>query len=211
MNRIIAKFAQLICCLPLCLILWCQGAQAAPQTVLVVGDSLSAEYGLSRGTGWVSLLEKRLKQEGKAVQVINASISGDTTQGAVARLPMLLKQYRPTVVILEIGGNDGLRGMPIKTVRNNLEKMIRMSQEAGSRVLLLGMQMPPNYGAAYTKQFTELYGQLAQQWRTGLVPFFLAGIAQSNRYFQADRLHPTREAQPILLDNVWPHLMPLLK
>ncbi|MDM7457516.1 MAG: arylesterase [Tepidimonas sp.] len=181
--------------------------------ILVVGDSLSAEYGLARGTGWVALLERRLQEERRAVRVINASVSGDTTAGGRSRLAALLERHRPAIVVLELGGNDALRGLPLQTTRDNLRAMIRASREAGARVLLLGMDMPPNYGERYRAQFRAVYTDLAREEKVGLVPFFLAGVAdgpQAAALFQDDRIHPNERAQPILRDNVWPHLQRLL-
>lgn len=181
--------------------------------ILVVGDSLSAEYGLARGTGWVALLERRLQEERRAVRVINASVSGDTTAGGRSRLAPLLERHRPAIVVLELGGNDALRGLPLETTRDNLRAMIRASRQAGARVLLLGMDMPPNYGERYRAQFRAVYTDLAREEKVGLVPFFLAGVAdgpQAAALFQDDRIHPNEQAQPILRDNVWRHLQRLL-
>lgn len=181
--------------------------------LLVVGDSLSAEYGLNRGSGWVALLQRRLQQHALRVQVVNASISGDTTAGGRARLPALLQRHRPAIVIIELGGNDALRGLPLQNTRDNLRAMIRASQAAGARVLLLGMDVPPNYGERYRSRFRALYAELAKEEKTALVPFFLAGVADSDQayaLFQDDRIHPTERAQAIMLDNVWPKLQVLL-
>jgi acyl-CoA thioesterase-1 len=185
-------------------------AYSASKTVLVLGDSLSAGYGLENGVGWVSLLEKRLKEKRIDAAVVNASISGDTTSGGRSRLPTLLKKYRPDVMILELGANDGLRGLSIESTEDNLRAMITSAQEAGARVLLLGMQLPPNYGPDYTRRFAGLYSKLAAERKTALVPFFLEGVAERSELFQSDRLHPTAAAQPMLLDTVWPRLSPLL-
>lgn len=187
---------------------------AAQATVLVVGDSLSAEYGLRRGTGWVPLLERRLAQEKVDARVVNASISGDTTSGGRSRLPALLKQHQPSHVVIELGGNDALRGLPIDMTRANLSAMVQAAQQAGAGVLLVGIQLPPNYGSAYGEKFAALYESVAKQHRTAVVPFFLKGIADgpdAARFFQRDRIHPTEEAQPRMLDNVWPELRKLLK
>lgn len=185
-------------------------AQTTPQrTVLVLGDSLSAEYGLARGTGWVTLLEQRLAKEKPGTRVVNASISGETTFGGRSRLAALLAQHKPTHVILELGGNDALRGLSLDATRANLEWMTQQAKKIGARVLLLGMQMPPNYGADYAKRFEGLYAQVARAEKVGLVPFFLKGVAdgpEPTRLFQPDRIHPTAEAQPLMLDNVWPEL-----
>jgi acyl-CoA thioesterase-1 len=188
-------------------------AQKSPPVVLVVGDSLSAEYGLVRGQGWVALLEQRLKSLRSRLQVVNASISGDTTSGGRSRLPTLLRTHKPSVVVIELGGNDALRGLPLDVSRANLQAMIEASQQAGAKVLLVGMEMPPNYGARYAEQFRQLYVDLARQKRVPLVPFFLKGIADRTDamdFFQADRIHPNEAAQPKMLDNVWPALQPLL-
>ena len=189
-------------------------AAAEPQPlILVVGDSMSAEYGIARGSGWVALLEQRLAAEKHQLQVVNASISGDTTAGGRARLPALLKTHEPAVVVIELGGNDALRGLSLPMTEANLAAMTRAAQEAGARVLLVGMQVPPNYGRAYSEQFEALFAQVAQAHQTGLVPFLLAGVADGPRaaeLFQSDRIHPTAEAHPIMLDNIWPGLKPLL-
>lgn len=188
-------------------------AAAPARTLLVLGDSLSAEYGLPRGSGWVALLEQRLVQENKPVRVVNASISGETTFGGRSRLPALLAQHKPAWVIIELGGNDALRGLALDVTRANLAWMTQQSKKAGARVLLLGMQMPPNYGADYARRFAGLYTQVARSEKTALVPFFLQGVADSadpTRLFQPDRIHPNAEAQPLMLDNVWPELKKLL-
>ena len=186
---------------------------AAPATILVVGDSLSAEYGLRRGTGWVPLLERKLRDEKIDARVVNASISGDTTSGGRSRLPALLKQHQPTHVILELGGNDALRGLPLAMTQDNLVQMTQAAQQAGARVLLLGMQMPPNYGADYGAKFSAMYEDVARRDKAALVPFFLRGVADvpdAEKLFQRDRIHPTEQAQPQLLANVWPELRRLL-
>jgi acyl-CoA thioesterase-1 len=201
--------------------LWLAGGAAMPvraagaqATILVVGDSMSAEYGLARGSGWVALLEKRLEREKIAARVVNASISGDTTAGGRSRLPALLSQHRPTHVVIELGGNDALRGLPLDSTRANLVEMVRASRSAGARVLLVGMQVPPNYGRRYTEDFAALFGDVAKAEGTALVPFLLKGVADvpnAEALFQADRIHPTAAAQPIMLDNVWPALRTLLR
>ncbi|NIC40326.1 arylesterase [Aquabacterium sp. A08] len=189
-------------------------ARAAPTpTVLVVGDSLSAEYGLRRGSGWVALLEQRLASAVPGWRVVNASVSGDTTSGGRSRLPALLEQHRPGVVVIELGGNDALRGLPLEMTRQNLTAMAEAGRSAGARVLLLGMEMPPNYGARYAADFRRLYTDVARQTQSALVPFFLRGVADGPdpvALFQADRIHPNEEAQPRMLDNVWPELRKLL-
>ncbi len=188
------------------------------QTILVVGDSLSAEYGLKRGSGWVALLEQRLQAEKLPAKVINASISGDTTSGGRARLAALLKLHQPTHVIIELGGNDALRGLPLKLTEDNLTYMTQAAQQAGARVLVVGMQVPPNYGQDYGARFAALFADVAKANKAALVPFLLRGIADgptnatdSTRLFQADRIHPKEEAQALMLDNVWPELKRLLK
>jgi len=182
-------------------------------TILVVGDSLSAEYGLKRATGWVALLEQKLTTANRPAQVINASISGDTTSGGRSRLTALLAQHQPSVVVIELGGNDALRGMPLSMTQENLSAMTLAAQHAGARVLLLGMQVPPNYGKAYSQRFAQLFVEVAKTHRAGLVKFFLKGVADVPNnidLFQADRIHPTEQAQAILLANVWPELKKLL-
>jgi acyl-CoA thioesterase-1 len=191
-------------------VLCAANAYSASKTVLVLGDSLSAGYGLANGAGWVTLLEKRLAAEGIQAQVVNASISGDTTSGGRSRLPALLKKYHPDVMILELGANDALRGLALASTEDNLRSMIASAQGIGARVLLLGMQIPPNYGPDYSRGFAALYSKLAAERKTALVPFFLEGVAQRPELFQSDRLHPTAAAQATLLDNVWPKLSPLL-
>jgi acyl-CoA thioesterase-1 len=186
---------------------------AGTPVILVVGDSLSAEYGLKRGTGWVALLEGRLAQEKIAAKVVNASISGDTTSGGRSRLPALLAQHKPTHVILELGGNDALRGLPLSGTEDNLSAMTEAAQKAGARVLLVGMQVPPNYGGDYANRFSGLFAKVAKDRKAAVVPFFLAGVADGpdpTKLFQPDRIHPTAEAQPRMLDNVWPELKKLL-
>ena len=189
-------------------------AQGSPPKILVVGDSLSAEYGLVRGAGWVALLEQRLAREKLAWQVVNASISGDTTSGGRSRLPALLKAHRPQVVILELGGNDALRGLPLAMTQTNLRDMTRAAKTAGAQVLIAGMAVPPNYGRAYGEAFTALFGAVARAENVALLPFLLAGVADgpdADAMFQADRIHPKAEAHPRMLANVWPVLRPLLK
>ncbi|GAB4038029.1 MAG: arylesterase [Rubrivivax sp.] len=169
--------------------------------ILVVGDSLSAEYGLARGRGWVALLEQRLAQRQLAARVVNASISGDTTAGGRARLPALLKQHRPTHVVIELGGNDALRGLPLASTEANLRAMAQAAKAAGARVMVVGMRVPPNYGQRYGDDFFALFGRVAQAEGAALVPFLLEGVADSQ--FQPDRIHPAAEAHPRMLDNVW--------
>lgn len=180
----------------------------ANSVILVMGDSLSAEYGLQRGSGWVKLLEAQLKAQSSPWTVLNASISGETSSGGLSRLPALLKSKKPGLVLVELGGNDALRGLPIEQTRNNLQKMIELSKQSGAKVLLFGMQIPPNYGQEYARLFKELYPQLAQQNQVQLLPFFLSGIASSQDFFQADHIHPNEAAQAILLKNVWGAMAP---
>jgi acyl-CoA thioesterase-1 len=186
-------------------------AYSAPKTVLVVGDSLSAEYGLARGTGWVALLEQRMKAEKIDARVVNASISGETTSGGRTRLPALLQQHKPDVVVLELGANDGLRGLPVPAAEDNLRTMIQLSQQNKAKVLLVGMRMPPNYGRAYTERFAGMYKDLAGTYKVPLVPFMLDGVAQDAANFQADRMHPLATAHPTILNNIWPQFAPLVK
>jgi acyl-CoA thioesterase-1 len=183
-------------------------------TLLVVGDSLSAEYGLARGSGWVALLEQRIAREKLPVRVVNASISGDTTSGGRTRLPALLREHAPDVVIIELGGNDALRGLPLSMTETNLREMTRAAKAAGARVLIAGMQVPPNYGRKYADDFAALFTTVARSEQVALVPFLLKGVAdvpQAESLFQPDRIHPNAKAQPVLLDNVWPVLKPLLR
>ncbi len=191
-----------------------QSAAKPRITLLVVGDSLSAEYGLARGTGWVALLEKRLAQEKIAATVVNASISGDTTSGGRSRLAALLKQHQPTQVILELGGNDALRGLPLAMTQANLAQMARSAKASGAKVLIAGMQVPPNYGRQYADDFYGLFKSVALAEGAALVPFLLKGVAdvpQAEVLFQADRIHPRAAAHPTILANVWPVLKPLLR
>ncbi len=188
------------------------GAQG--NTILVLGDSLSAEYGLKRGTGWVPLLEKQLATEKKAARVVNASISGDTTSGGLSRLPALLTQHQPAVVVIELGANDALRGLPLDMTEKNLSAMTQASKKAGAKVLLVGMQVPPNYGGAYATTFSGLFSKVAKAEKVALVPFFLKGIADAAdpvANFQADRIHPNEQSQARMLANVWPELKKLIK
>ena len=186
-------------------------AAAAERSILVVGDSLSAAYGIPRHRGWVALLEERLKREQPDYIVVNASISGDTTDSARARLKPLLQRYRPAVVVLELGGNDGLRGMPVAQTKANLAASIRESKQAGARVLLVGMRLPPNYGEDYASGFAAMFRELAKAHRIALVPFLLQDFADKPEFFLPDRIHPAEAAQPLMLERVWPRLQPLLK
>jgi acyl-CoA thioesterase-1 len=184
---------------------------AAASTILVFGDSLSAAYGVPQDRGWTKLLEKRLRDEGYDYRVANASVSGETTSGGTGRLESALQTHRPDVVVIELGANDGLRGQSLDLMRRNLEHMIDASRRAKAQVLLVGMRLPPNYGTAYTEKFQETYADLARSKKTAFVPFLFEGFAENGRYFQADRLHPTSEAQAMMLDTVWKGLKPLLR
>jgi len=189
-------------------------AALGQRPILVVGDSLSAEYGLARGSGWVALLEQRLAREHIDATVVNASISGDTTAGGLARLPTLLRERKPGLVVIELGANDALRGLPIETTRANLVEMTRLAKAAGAKVVIVGMQLPPNYGRAYGDRFAAIFADVARSEGTALVPFMLKGVAdipQAESMFQADRIHPLASAHPVILANVWPVLAPLLK
>ena len=196
----------------LCALLVAGGAAGAKATtILVFGDSLSAEYGLPRGSGWVRLLAERLAKEAAQYSVANASISGETSSGGRARLPQLLQQHRPSIVLLELGSNDGLRGLSLAAMRENLAAMIRASRGAGARVLLIGMRIPPNYGREYAQKFAAVYSQVAGDEKVALVPFLLDGFAEDLEYFQADRIHPNERAQARMADTVWAQLAPLLR
>lgn len=186
-------------------------AYSAPKTVLVVGDSLSAEYGLSRGTGWVALAEQKLKQNNIDAVVVNASVSGETTSGGRSRLQALLIKYKPDVVVIELGANDGLRGLPVAAAQANLRAMNDAATQAKARVMLIGMRMPPNYGRDYADKFFAMYGTLSKDIKAPLVPFMLDGIADQPQMFQPDRLHPLAEAHPAILANIWPVLQKTIK
>ena len=186
-------------------------AYSAPKTVLVLGDSLSAEYGLTRGAGWVALLEKKLKEEKIEAAIVNASISGETTSGGRNRLPALLAQHKPDVVVIELGANDGLRGLPVPSAEANLRAMVDAAYKNKAKVLLVGMRMPSNYGRDYTERFWNMYKTLARQVKAPLVPFMLEGVAEKPALFQADRLHPNADAHPIILANIWPHFRELVQ
>jgi len=190
-------------------LVWTNNAYSASKSILVLGDSLSAEYGLARGSGWVSLLQQRLKTENLGGSVVNASISGETSSGGKTRLPALLLQ-RPDIVIIELGANDALRGLQLNATESNLRAMISAAQQAKAKVLLVGMRIPPNYGRDHTEKFFALFPMLAKQAKVPLVPFLLDGVADKPDMFQADRMHPVAQAHPIILNNVWPELKPLL-
>ena len=186
-------------------------AHSASKSIVVLGDSLSAEYGLVRGEGWVPLLEKKLAAEKITATIVNASISGETTSGGRARLQALLERHRPSVVVIELGGNDALRGLSLSATQDNLQSMIASAQKAGAKVLLVGMQIPPNYGGDYTRQFSAMYPVLARNTKSALVPFMLKGLVDKPELFQADRIHPTAAAQSTILNNIWSQLRPLLR
>jgi acyl-CoA thioesterase I len=189
------------------------GSAAADEnlTLLVYGDSLSASYGIEEEQGWVNLLQSRLNTEKLAVEVINGSVSGETTTGGLARLPAMLDSYSPELVILELGGNDGLRGLPLNILRENLAAMVDLAKDAGAEVILTGIQIPPNYGPRYTAPFFETYAALAEEKSLPLVPFLIDGIPQQPELMQNDGIHPRAEAQHMILDNVWPILEPQLE
>ncbi|VVE61454.1 arylesterase [Pandoraea captiosa] len=197
---------------------WClltgtaaNAASSDAPTILVVGDSLSAEYGIARGAGWVNLMQQAITQSGFDYNVVNASISGDTTSGGRARLAPLLARYRPAITLIELGGNDALRGIPLELTRSNLREMIAAARRAGSQVIVVGMRIPPNYGPDYSEQFFTMFSSIAKQEKTGYVPFLLAGVAEHQDWFQPDQIHPLAKAHPQILQNVWPTVRPLLK
>jgi len=182
----------------------------APRTVVVLGDSLSAGYGISVKEGWVSLLEQRIASEGYGYQVVNASVTGETTQGGLARLPRVLQTHKPAIVVIELGGNDGLRGLPLATTRENLRRSIELAKGAKARVVLVGMMIPPNYGPRYTQEFRDIYTGLASGHSIPLVPFLLDKVALNSEFMQPDGIHANAKGQPRMLENVWPVLKPLL-
>jgi acyl-CoA thioesterase-1 len=184
---------------------------AAAGTILVYGDSLSAAYGIGEKQGWVTLLGDRLKQRGANYSVVNASISGETTAGGAARIDDALRRHKPSIVVVALGANDGLRGLPISAMKTNLVKMVRAAQAAEARVLVVGMRMPPNYGAKYANEFYQAFADVAREQKAGYVPFLLEGLAEKQEAFQSDQIHPTAEAQATLLESVWKGLEPLLK
>ena len=186
------------------------GAQAQSRTIVVVGDSISAGYGLTQGTGWVALLAAKLAAERYPYRVVNASITGDTTAGGRARLPAVLVREKPAIVVIELGGNDGLRGGSLAATRANLDAMIVVTQRAGAKVLLVGTELPPNYGPAYTRDYAAIFSDLARAHRTALVPSLFAGFGERDEMFQADRIHPASAAQALMLDSVWKALQPML-
>jgi acyl-CoA thioesterase I len=188
-----------------------QVAVAAPHTILVFGDSLSAAYGIRPEQGWVALLTQRLQQQGYGYQVVNASVSGETSDGGLERLPRALQLHQPGIVILELGANDGLRGLPVSETRANLARMAQLAQAAGAHVLLVGIRMPPNYGPRYTEEFARIFPELASQYHLPLVPFLLEKVALDPTRMQADGLHPNAQGEPAVLETLWPYLKPLLK
>lgn len=188
-----------------------QVAYCASKTLLVLGDSLSAEYGLTRGSGWVALMEQRLAEKKIALNVINASISGETSSGGKTRLPALLEKHKPNYLIIELGGNDGLRGLPLSAFQANLLSMVEMGQKTGAKVLLLGMQIPPNYGREYAQGFIDSYSKVAKKTNVPLVPFLLKDIAEQTALFQPDKIHPLAAAHPKILENVWPQVYAMVK
>jgi acyl-CoA thioesterase-1 len=202
----ISRFRSL--CLLLCL--WPLGAVAEEATIIILGDSLSAAYGMELNESWPSLLQRRLDQNGHAYRVFNSSITGETTQGGLTRLPGLLQKHDPEIVIVELGGNDGLRGLPLEVTRSNLSSMIEQSQAAGARVILAEMRIPPNYGRTYTEKFNGTYAELASRFDVEFLPFLLQDIALEPGMMQEDGIHPTAAAQPIILEQVWSVLQPLL-
>lgn len=185
-------------------------ADAPIQHILILGDSLSAEYGLARGSGWVALVEQRLAQRNQAYQIRNASISGDTTISGLQRLPAILQEFDADILVLQLGANDGLRGLPVPEMKNNLQKMVELAQSHGAQVLLVGQHIPPNYGQRYAQAFHNAYAEVAKQTGSDLVPFMLEGIATDVSQFQADGLHPTEQAQPRIADTIWQYLEPML-
>jgi acyl-CoA thioesterase I len=188
-----------------------QNAVASDRTILVFGDSLSAAYGIRPEQGWVALLTQRLRSQGYGYEIVNASMSGETTSGGLERLPRVLQLHQPALVILELGANDGLRGLPVNLTRENLAQMVRLAQAAGARVLLVGIRIPPNYGARYTEQFASMFPELASQYHLPLVPFLLEKVALDPARMQADGIHPNASGEPPVLDTLWPYLQPLLK
>lgn len=188
-----------------------QTAAVAGPAIVVLGDSLSSGYGLNGAPSWVTLLERRLDDQGYDYEVVDAAISGDTTAGGLSRLPRLLDLHSPEIVVIELGGNDGLRGQPVANMRRNLAKMIELVRDRGAEAILTGIQIPPNYGPLYTEQFTAAYLELAAEFDVTLVEFLMAGVALNDHMMQSDRVHPNAEGQPVMLDNVWPVLQGLLR
>lgn len=185
-------------------------AASTPATILILGDSISAAYGINTNEGWVALLQQRLTQKGLSYRVVNASVSGDTTRTGLNRLGNALRQYQPAIVIVALGGNDGLRGLPFSEIETSLSRIIQLSQQQGAKVLLAGVRLPPNYGEFYNARFAGLFQQLSETYQVGLVPMLLSQVADHSELMQPDGIHPTAAAQPQILENVWPHLQPLL-
>jgi acyl-CoA thioesterase-1 len=198
-----------VICLALAGSAWASAAYA--KTVLVYGDSLSSAYGMPERRGWVALLEERLKRERPDYSVANASISGETTAGGLTRLSAVLARHQPAVLVLELGANDGLRGLPVTAMKKNLEAIVDQAQKAGARVLVVGMRVPPNYGQPYSLAFAAAFAEVARSRKAALLPFLLEGFAEKQEFFQPDRIHPNEAAQPAMLANVWRALMPLLR
>ena len=186
-------------------------AYSASKTLLVLGDSLSAEYGLPRDSGWVYLLQQQLRKEKYDLTLVNASISGETTSGGKSRLPSLLQQHKPAIVLIELGGNDGLRGLSLAATQSNLREMMAMSTASGAKLVIVGMRVPPNYGVDYSKRFAAMYQGLGREKNVRLVPFFLQGLDDTDLFFQPDRIHPNQRAQSIMMENVWQVLKPMLR
>lgn len=207
MVSCLRKFTFGLVLLAFCLPSW----SATKPTIVVLGDSLSTAYGMAADRGWVSLLQQRVRDQGFPHRVVNASISGDTTRGGLQRVVSILVRHTPAIVIVELGGNDGLRGLPLLDIQANLSAIVRRVQQHGAKVLLVGMRLPPNYGARYVEQFSEIYPQIARDFNTGLVPFMLDGLEDDQVGFKSDGIHPTAASQPQLLENVWPHLKTLLE
>jgi acyl-CoA thioesterase I len=206
--------SRIICAWALSIGFWVialQNAAAADRTILVFGDSLSAAYGLKSDQGWVALLDKRLRAQGYGYNVVNASISGETTSGGLQRLPRALQLNKPEILVLELGANDALRGLPLAVAKDNLSKMVDLAQQARARVLLVGMRIPPNYGPKYTADFVQMYKDLSTQHRVPLLPFLLESVALDSSRMQDDGLHPNALGEPAVLDTLWPQLAPLLK
>jgi acyl-CoA thioesterase-1 len=206
--------SRIICACALSIGFWVialQNAAAADRTILVFGDSLSAAYGLRPEQGWVALLDKRLRAQGYGYTVVNASVSGETTSGGLQRLPRALELNKPQILILELGPNDALRGLPLGNAKDNLSKMVELGEKAGARVLLVGMRIPPNYGPKYTAAFVQMYADLSARYRSPLVPFLLDSVALDSSRMQEDGLHPNALGEPAVLDTLWPQLVPLLK
>ena len=212
LSQTLSQFAvAAVVCILLSMALSSATWAAQPATLLVFGDSLSAAYGLKEAQGWVNLLEDKISESELNFKVVNASVSSETSTGGLARLPAMLESYNPDVVIVELGGNDGLRGLPLKSLEKNLRAMVELISRSGAKTLLTGIQIPPNYGVRYTKPFFEIYGNIANSEHLALVPFLIDGIPQQPELMQADGIHPKAEAQHLILENVWPYLEPLLR